>query len=61
MIIDGYGAPALLLSWVPVLGDALVVAAGAPRMPFLPFSLWTIARKAARYAVLGNIGDRSIP
>lgn len=51
-LVRKYGAPALLLSWVPFLGDAIVAAAGAARMPFLPFSLWTIAGKAARYAAL---------
>jgi membrane protein YqaA with SNARE-associated domain len=41
------------LSWVPLVGDALVALAGAARMPFAPFSIWTLAGKAARYAVLG--------
>lgn len=44
-----FGAPALLLSWVPVLGDALVAVAGASRIPFVRFSLYTAAGKAARY------------
>lgn len=47
-----YGAPALLLSWVPVLGDAIVAVAGAVRMPFLAFSVWTLLGKAARYALV---------
>ena len=50
-LLRRFGQPALLLSWVPVLGDALVALAGAIRMPFLPFSLWTAAGKALRYAV----------
>ncbi len=57
-LVRRYGAPALLLSWVPLLGDAIVAAAGAARMPFVPFSLWTIAGKTARYAVLALIVDR---
>ncbi len=52
-LIKRYGPPALLLSWVPLAGDALVALAGAARMPFGPFSLWTVLGKAARYAVLG--------
>jgi membrane protein YqaA with SNARE-associated domain len=44
-----FGAPALLLSWLPVIGDALVAVAGAARMPFGRFSLWTALGKAARY------------
>ena len=54
-LVRKYGPPALLLSWVPLLGDAIVAAAGAARMPFLPFSLWTLAGKAARYAVLALV------
>jgi membrane protein YqaA with SNARE-associated domain len=47
-----YGAPGLVLSWVPVIGDALVAAAGVARMPFLVFSFWTVLGKAARYLVV---------
>ena len=54
-LIRNYGAPALLLSWVPLLGDAMVAAAGAARMRFVPFSLWAIAGKAARYAALAMV------
>jgi membrane protein YqaA with SNARE-associated domain len=57
-MIRKYGAPALVLSWVPLLGDAIVAAAGAARMHFLPFSLWTIAGKAGRYAALALIVHR---
>jgi membrane protein YqaA with SNARE-associated domain len=58
-LVRRHGAPALLLSWVPLLGDAIVAAAGAARMRFVSFSLWTIAGKAARYIVLALIVDRS--
>lgn len=44
-----YGQPALLLSWVPFIGDALVLIAGLTRMPFLPFSAWTFSGKLLRY------------
>jgi len=40
-IIRRVGQPALLLSWVPVVGDALVAFAGAIKMPFAAFSAWT--------------------
>jgi membrane protein YqaA with SNARE-associated domain len=59
-LIRRYGAPALLLSWVPLLGDAIVAAAGVAHMPFLSFSIWTIAGKAARYAVLAVLVDRTL-
>lgn len=54
-IVRRYGSPALLLSWVPLIGDAIVAAAGAARVPFLPFSIWTIAGKAARYLALAAV------
>lgn len=46
------GPPALLLSWVPILGDALVALAGAVRVPFGAFSFWTALGKALRYAAV---------
>ena len=52
VLFERYGAPALLLSWIPVIGDAIVAMAGASRVRVLPFSMWTIAGKAARYAVV---------
>ena len=47
--IATYGAPALLLSWVPIIGDAIVAAAGVARMPFVRFTTWTVIGKLARY------------
>lgn len=51
-LIARRGAPILLLSWVPLLGDALVAAAGAAGMRFLPFSVWTLAGKFLRYVAV---------
>lgn len=51
-LLRRYGQPALLLSWIPFIGDAIVALAGAARMPFVPFSLWTAIGKAARYAMV---------
>ena len=52
VILQRYGAPAMVLSWVPVIGDVLVILAGAARMPFWPFVAWTTAGKCARYAAV---------
>lgn len=49
-----WGRWSLLLSWAPLGGDALTVAAGVLREPFWSFLLVTIA-KAARYIVLAAI------
>lgn len=48
-----YGPPSLLLSWVPIAGDGLVALAGASRVPFGRFSVWTAIGKVARYVVVG--------
>lgn len=45
-----YGPPALLLSWVPLLGDAVVATAGALAIPFVHFSVWVMLGKSGRYA-----------
>lgn len=48
-LVAMYGAPALALSWVPIIGDAIVAAAGVAKIPIVRFSLWTIAGKLFRY------------
>jgi membrane protein YqaA with SNARE-associated domain len=47
-----YGQPALLLSWVPILGDALVAIAGATKMHFGAFCFWVSLGKGLRYLVI---------
>lgn len=44
-----WGSPALLLSWVPLLGDALCLAAGWLKLHWLPCLLFMAAGKFARY------------
>ena len=51
-LLRRYGQPALLLSWVPFVGDAVVALAGAMRVPFRSFSVWVALGKAARYAAV---------
>ena len=51
-LLRRYGQPALLLTWVPLIGDALVALAGGMRLPFLRFSFWTVLGKAARYVAV---------
>ncbi|MFA7292484.1 MAG: YqaA family protein [Rhodocyclaceae bacterium] len=43
------GAPVLLLSWLPLIGDALCVAAGWLRLHWLPCALFMALGKFARY------------
>lgn len=47
-----HGQPLLLLSWLPLVGDALVAAAGAARLPFASCAPWVVAGKALRYGFL---------
>lgn len=47
-----YGAAVLLLSWLPVIGDALVLAAGWLRIPALAATLFIALGKFTRYLVV---------
>ena len=53
--LSRHGPPALLLSWVPLIGDLLVLLAGATRMPFGRFVAWTALGKAARYVAVALV------
>ncbi len=47
-----YGTPVLLLSWVPLIGDALCLAAGWLRLSWWQAALFMAAGKFARYWVI---------
>ena len=51
-LVRRYGSPMLLLSWVPVIGDALCVAAGWLRMNVALAALSMAIGKFARYALI---------
>lgn len=57
-LLARYGPPAMLLSWVPLIGDVLVLLAGAARMPVWRFVGWTTLGKGARYAVVALAVER---
>lgn len=50
-----YGYWSLLLSWAPVIGDPLTLAAGVMREPFWRFLLMVTLAKTGRYLVLTMI------
>lgn len=50
-----YGKWSLLLSWAPIVGDALTVAAGVLREPFATFILLVTIAKVGRYLVLAAL------
>jgi len=49
-----FGAATLLLSWLPVVGDALCAAAGWLRLNWIACTLAMAAGKAARYVVVAQ-------
>lgn len=50
--VQRHGALTLLGSWLPLIGDALCLAAGWLRLPLLACTFWMLIGKAARYAAL---------
>ena len=55
--IGRYGSPVLLLSWLPLIGDPLCLAAGWLGVRLLPATLYIGLGKTLRYGVLvGLIG-----
>ncbi len=54
-MLQRYGSPALLLAWVPILGDPLCVAAGWLRMNIGLTVLFMALGKLMRYALIARI------
>ena len=52
-----WGIWSLLLSWLPIIGDPLCLAAGAFRTRFLPFSVLVFSGKALRYLFIAMIAQ----
>lgn len=50
--LRSWGMPVLLLSWLPVVGDSLCLAAGWLRLPWLPGLVLIALGKGLRYAAL---------
>lgn len=53
-----YGKWSLLLSWVPVIGDPLTLAAGVMREPLRVFLLLVAVAKTGRYLLLAAIASQ---
>jgi membrane protein YqaA with SNARE-associated domain len=54
-LLQRYGSPALLLSWVPLIGDPLCVAAGWLRMNAAAAIVFIAAGKLARYVAIAAL------
>ena len=50
-----YGRWSLLLSWLPIIGDPLTIAAGVMREPFPVFLALVAIAKTARYVAVAAI------
>lgn len=50
--LETHGMWALLLSWLPFIGDPLTIVGGIIRMNFLRFALITFSLRILRYVVL---------
>jgi membrane protein YqaA with SNARE-associated domain len=53
--VKRYGAPALLLAWLPIVGDALCVAAGWLRMGWPAALAFMAAGRLARYVAVALV------
>ncbi|MEM0963821.1 MAG: VTT domain-containing protein [Bacteroidota bacterium] len=50
--LDRYGVAILGLSWLPIIGDPLTVAAGVGKVPLALFTAIVASLRIARYAAL---------
>lgn len=51
-LLHKWGAVALLLSWVPIIGDIIIAVGGTMRLPFIPSMIWMGVGKFLRYLIL---------
>ncbi|MFW8564964.1 YqaA family protein [Orrella sp. 11846] len=54
-VVQRLGPMALLMSWLPVVGDPMVLVAGTLRLPWLPCIVWIAIGKFGRYAILAGL------
>jgi membrane protein YqaA with SNARE-associated domain len=55
--LEKHGSPLLLISWVPIVGDPLCVAAGWVRTPLLISGFFIALGKGIRYGILLWLGS----
>ncbi|SDO58628.1 membrane protein YqaA, SNARE-associated domain [Desulforhopalus singaporensis] len=55
-----YGTWTLLLSWLPVVGDALCLVAGVFKTGFIRFSLLVFTGKLARYSIVAILAKKAV-
>lgn len=55
-----WGAPALFFSFLPFIGDTLVVTAGLLRVRWSLFAVWLVAGRAVQYGVMLSVADTAV-
>jgi membrane protein YqaA with SNARE-associated domain len=50
--VNKYGSLLALISWVPMIGDPLLIVLGFLRVRFLPVLFYMVIGKLARYIVI---------
>lgn len=53
--LNRYGAPLLMLTWVPLVGDLLPLAAGILKTNRLLVIIYLVSGKALRYAIVSGL------
>jgi membrane protein YqaA with SNARE-associated domain len=53
--LEGFGAKACLLSWLPLIGDVLCAVAGLLKLPFWPCVAYMAVGKLARYITMTSV------
>lgn len=54
-MVKRYGVYALLLSWMPLVGDIICVAAGFYKLPILPSAILISLGKTCRYCIITGL------
>lgn len=55
MWVKRYGVYSLLLSWMPVVGDVICVAAGFYKLPLLQSAIFISLGKTCRYCIIAGL------
>jgi membrane protein YqaA with SNARE-associated domain len=55
--VERYGAPALVLAWLPVVGEALVLAAGWLKVSWVAAAGFQMLGRFLRYVVVAGVGS----
>jgi membrane protein YqaA with SNARE-associated domain len=50
--IEKYGSLCALISWVPIIGDPILIVLGYMRISFIPVLLYLVAGKFIRYVLV---------